>query len=341
MRRVGAAVRRPRTPRSHPLTWFAGAAAVPRASHRRPGADLVGDADRLDGELGTALPGGADGLDRGGAGRRARGRRPGRRGGAAHHPGRRRAGPRTRRPLGGAERRGRRDRPARTASLRDVHRALGADDPGRDARRPGGGRRGARRSREQLARGRRPHGRGAPARGGDGLVAVERHRSRHGRADASGLRAHGRGRRGGVPDAGAGRPPRRPATAARLQRAPPRCGSMVPGDRLVPAAGGGGRRGRRRPRAGRSRRPGAVRRPDQPRRVPPRASGRSAGTSRWARRRSATAAPRRQYATAARDTADRWGWVGLRFLAGRDATGWSSEARARRPERVIVPMLRA
>ncbi len=44
----------------------------PGAPHRRPGADLVGDADRLDGELGAAAPRGADGLERGGPGGRAR-----------------------------------------------------------------------------------------------------------------------------------------------------------------------------------------------------------------------------------------------------------------------------
>ena len=49
----------------------------------------------------------------------------------------------------------------------------------------------ARRPRDHLTRGGGPDGRGAPARGGDGLVAVERHGGRDGRADAPRLRAHG------------------------------------------------------------------------------------------------------------------------------------------------------
>ena len=98
----------------------------PGAPRRRPGADLVGHPDRVDGELGSAPPRGTDGVGGGGPGRRAPGRRPRGRGRPAHHAGRRRAGAGPGGPVGGARRSGRRDRSTRTPALRDVHRALGA-----------------------------------------------------------------------------------------------------------------------------------------------------------------------------------------------------------------------
>ena len=72
--------------------------------------------------------------------------------------------------------------------------------------------------------------------------------------------------------------------------------------------GSRGRGGRRRARPGRPRRAGAVRRPDQPRRVAAACFGPVSGYLALAAATVGDRAAAGQYATAARDTAVKWGW---------------------------------
>ena len=222
------------------------------------------------------------------------GRRPGGRGGPAHHAGHRRAGAGPGGPVGGATARrrspiARRERlPYVMFTVHWVRMTLAAM-------------RGDRTVVEEhlaglattVARGGAADGRDPRARCRHDRLALGRHRRRHGGPDARGLRALGPDRRPGAPDAGAGRAARRPAPAA----------ARLPRERARPRRSGrrsatGAWRWRRPPPSATSTWPGAAApcwRPTPTGSASPEprpASVRSAATSPSRPRRTATGRPR-------------------------------------------------